>query len=355
MSDERDPNLDALDRLVDEARREPEPDIDWKSVETRLLERVAQGEAQPAAAPRRPLWSTVASLAAAAALIIVGARALTPAEAPVPVATAPTVEPSAPRVFDSANVSGGDLMAGDRIVAAAHDVRVQHDGHATWTLARGGEAVLARTGERLTVSLTRGSVLCKVVPSPKPESFAIEVDHTRVAVHGTEFRVTRQASHARVEVTEGVVAVGPTDSEPTEGWRLTAGDRGTFSLDGKSGDVTRATAAAPDVPNPEAPTSAPKPTMADAIGKAELEAGLDRVIATTSRCFDRHTGTEAGVRVTARTRVTLSVSAAGTASVSFDPPLAPQVQQCAAGSAAGLRFARTKRGGNAVRSALLGP
>src|SRR5205085_6851243 len=85
----------------------------------------------------------------------------------------------------------------------------------------------------LTIELAYGSVHADVVPRAEGEAFAVEIEHTRVAVHGTSFTVSREGDRVVVEVAHGSVAVGPTGHPgSTQGWLLVGPDQASFSLDG---------------------------------------------------------------------------------------------------------------------------
>jgi hypothetical protein len=96
----------------------------------------------------------------------------------------------------------------------------------------GNDLETARTGG-ITVALSRGSIHAEVTPRTEGEVFAVEVERTRIAVHGTSFTVTRDGDRVMVDVAHGSVAVGPVGhAGSTHGWLVVGPDRGTFSLDG---------------------------------------------------------------------------------------------------------------------------
>ncbi len=356
--EERDTELEALDRVVQDIKSEPGPDLDWDRLERSLMTKVA---AQPMAARRFP-WAGALALAAAAALAIFGWRALAPTPSSPASAPQASMPAAPPRVLTAANIDGASLRLGDRVEANGHDVVVRHPGRATWTLAAGSAAQLAEQGSHLTIQLARGEVSAKVVPSPKPESFAVEVEGTRVAVHGTQFTVKRSGNRTEVSVREGVVAVGPTGNRGhTEGWLLRAGDHGNFSLDGQDGQVTRATATAEqpspvEESTPKAVRGTAKPPLPESPSIDALQSALDRVSSAVTTCFDKNTSEQAGVRVTARSRASLDFGPDGKlVSLGFDPPLAPAVEQCAREATATLKVSRSQKGASTTRSILLGP
>jgi hypothetical protein len=349
--------IEALRQVVRDASAEPAPEVDWERIEARLFADVEKSRPQTA---RGGSWRWMGALAAAAAVLLVSLGVLQ--NEPEPIVTAPTAAPAA-RVIGpdvASPVDGTRLAIGDRVVSGARELSVEHPGLASWTLSPSSKAALADNGERLTVRLEAGAVLSRVVPSSKKESFAIVTGDVRVAVHGTVFRVERKGERALVEVTEGVVAVGPAAVGPTDGWLLRAGDRGSFSLDGKTGTVQRATASLDPVlvegsPYPVKRAHPAPANLPGAPTTAELENGLDVVAARVSRCFDDHTSS-GDVRVQARTRLAAEVRPDGTiGSLSFDPPLAPEVQKCAQGAQRAAKFPQSQHGAVVERTILLGP
>ena len=350
----------ALGRALREVREEPTPDVDWDRLEARLMERV---ESSHAAEHAPAAWRWALPLAAAAAVVLVS-LGLMRGESHEPVAAVAPPGVVAPRTFGpdvSGNVDGNRLAVGDLVVSADREVTVDHPGRAAWTLADSSRVSLAESGEKLVLRLHSGAVLSRVVPSERPETFAVLVDNVRVAVHGTVFRVERTDERALVAVSEGVVSVGPADNGATEGWMLRAGDQGSFTLDGKQGTVQRAPTAQLEpvtvegiVPKPHAAKRPPAAALPRAPTTAELEQRLDGVAARVSSCFERHTKT-GDVRVMARTRLTARVQPDGSVgSLGFDPPLAPDVQACIAGVER-TKFPPSQQGAVVERSILLGP
>jgi hypothetical protein len=91
----------------------------------------------------------------------------------------------------------------------------------------------ARADGGMTVALSRGSLHADVTPRTDGEVFAVEVERTRIAVHGTSFTVSREGDRVVVEVAHGSVAVGPVGNRgATHGWLVVGPDRAAFSLDG---------------------------------------------------------------------------------------------------------------------------
>lgn len=344
--------IDALDRAIRETRAEATSEPDWDRMEEALFERIDAAEAEDRRPARR--YRAMGALAAAA-VVTLGSLAILRSTAPDEVANNQPA-PLAPsvRVFSGVqSVDGTELHEGDRVVAGTQAVVVEHRGTATWTLQPRSEAVVAQVGRFLTIRLETGSVSAKVVPQKVQESFAVEVDHARVAVHGTEFDVTREQKQVGVVVKEGVVAVGPALTRgQTEGWLLTPGDSGQFAFDGRTGEVVRAVSVTPlEVAGDPRKPSVQLPDMP---ARAEVEKRLDTIEQQSAQCFAKFTAQDE-VRVTAQVRVIAEVAPNGQLrALSFEPPLAPNVTGCAKSGTAGLTFSKSLRGVRAERSVAFG-
>lgn len=354
-----DPREAALRHLLRDARAEPAPELDWSRIEERLL----LDARRPAPAVARSLypyaWGALAVAAAAVFWLMSASRQ-------------PTVSPSAQTslAVPQALVTDGDALAlGARVEAQAREVTVEHLGRALWTLAPSSSALLAGRDERITVHLERGSVLSRVVPQPKPETFVVEAAGTRVAVHGTVFRVALEDGRVLVEVHEGTVGVGPLGHAPA--FLLKAPAHGDFAADGRSGSVDGRWVSAgeprPSVPQKLAPhgnsaAAAPGSALAPApapVASAELpaepsindiETGVARIVDATSDCFSRHTQSADGVQITVHTALSLKILGSGAvADLDFQPPLSPAAEACAAASIAQVHFASSKQGTKVTR------
>ncbi|HKY35628.1 MAG TPA: FecR family protein [Polyangiaceae bacterium] len=352
----RDPREISLRRAVREARADQPADVDWDAMEERLM-RKAQRQAP--AAPRRspyPLAWPGLAVAAAAALWLVSERASD---------SLPRMPPEVIEATEPLRQSGNALAIGSRVVADEREVSVDHAGRATWTLAAGSSARVTEKGERITLRLERGSVLSEVVASPQPETFVVEAAGARIAVHGTVFRVALEGERVIVQVREGTVAVGPIGAVP--GFFLKAPAYGDFAADGRSGSIDgRPLGESEDrraqplkLGPPRAPSAAPssngQPLPSDADlplepSISDIEAGIARIVDATSDCFSRNTKSTEGVQITVRTALSLQIDAeGGISNVDFQPPLSPDVEQCAAGSIAPVVFAASKQGAKVTR------
>ncbi len=228
MSADRKPNEDALDRLIVELRAEQAPELDWDRVEARLM-REPKAVARSAAAElaSRLRWPAALLVAAAAVFAVTRHR-----QAPVAIVAA-----KAAAQLAGGPLNGDTLALGTHITAGNQAVVVEHQGRARWTLEPHAIAFVSNAGEFLTVQLESGALSAAVVPNTKPETFAVEAGGTRVAVHGTAFRVERSADRVLVQVSEGTVAVEPTQTHSILRFLLRRDSRGSFALDGRTGSV----------------------------------------------------------------------------------------------------------------------
>jgi ferric-dicitrate binding protein FerR (iron transport regulator) len=235
----------ALAALTREASEAPVPELDWDRIEANVLSGTASAispdnpVAPPAPAVRRipssPTWSStpwpMALAAAAAAALIYGSGATRgPSHGQTSIGTA------APR---SAVAHWSSLEVGQVAETDARSAVYHRPGVVSFALAPnsrievvGNDLETTRTGG-ITVALSRGSIHAEVTPRTEGEVFAVEVERTRIAVHGTSFTVTRDGDRVTVDVAHGSVAVGPVGhAGSTHGWLVVGPDRATFSLDG---------------------------------------------------------------------------------------------------------------------------
>jgi ferric-dicitrate binding protein FerR (iron transport regulator) len=369
VSAERNSNEEALERLIVELCAEPAPELDWDRVEARLMrEPKSVTRSATSTLASRLRWPAMA-LAAAAAVFVVTKRP----HAPVAV-----VAPRAAAQVASGALNGDKLALGTHITAGNQSVVVLHQGRARWTLEPHATAFVSNAGEFLTVQLESGALSASVVPNTKPETFAVEAGGTRVAVHGTAFRVERSGDRVLVQVNEGTVAVEPTQTHSDPSFLLRRDSRGNFALDGRSGSVEgnasvvvgdaaprshRQIALSQHAPRPAKAVTAPaqavgatpavaaQPVAAPAAQSlplqpsiSDIESGVSSAIDLLNGCFRDQTHS-AGIRVSASTGMTLSVAGDGTVqSVTFSPPLAPAVEDCAVLGLRTLTFAHSVDG-----------
>jgi hypothetical protein len=361
----------ALERLVGEVRELPAPELDWDRVEARLM-----NEPRPVSAAMPGFWGRLRLPAAALAAVATGVFLFAPHHKPAPVAQ---LKPTAQ--IQNGPINGDTLGLGTHVTAGNRNVVVEHVGRARWTLDPHATASVIDAGEFLTVRLEDGALSASVVPKSKPETFAVEVGGTRVAVHGTAFRVERVGDRVEVEVTEGTVAVEPTSTHSDPSFLLRRGSRGSFGLDGRTGSVegnasvvmhdsgpksrreisrvavpSSARAQASAAPATSAPAVNPEPTVVQAApvlpeqpSISDIETGVSSAIDLLNRCF-RDKTQSSDIRVSVSTGMTLSVAGDGTVqSVTFGPPLAPAVEDCSVAGLRNLTFARSVEGATFTR------
>jgi hypothetical protein len=436
----------ALRVMVDELRSELPPPLPWGAIEERLLSRISEPapgtrgsghvtSPPPGCRPQAPgsVLARVLGFAAAAAVLALGVSAMTtsvelPSAAAPPrhpievaaVALAPGVwggsphrEPAGSSTFvrnareRSATHDLSALRAGDVVTAGDAPVSFGQAGLVEWTLSPGSALRVRFTGrdERdpqtpgvgYTVVLERGSLRAEVTPRDPSEglveAFAVEVEGTRIAVHGTAFSVQVEASSVVVDVEHGAVAVGPVGHVgATTGHLLVGPSRASFSLDGGRSARWLEIPAAPVAPAIASETRADGAATREAPppgSLANLEAGPSALVAPTlqlspaarapvtmggdppnplaqpvratvvrgpapepprltlagvrarlDRCFKQaFEGDLSPVRVSVSSTLHIDVNPDGSVrSARFDPPLKPELVQCA-GSAIAGRFA----------------
>ena len=374
MSRDQRPEEEALARLVLEVRELNAPNLDWDRVEARLMNEARTGTASARSFIGRLRWPALALAATASVVLFV------PRQRPA----APTAQPKVVAQVRTGPLNGDTLTLGTRVSAGNQAVVVEHADRARWALEPRSTASVTDAGEQLTIRLERGALSANVVSNPKPETFAVEVGGTRVAVHGTAFRVERIDDRVLVEVTDGTVAIEPTSAHSDPSFLLRRGSRGSFGLDGRAGSVEGnasavmrgsgpksqrmiARAVGSGAPRPKvapsaslpAPSAAvsvepaalptPAPPLPEQPSIAEIETGVSAAVELMSRCFrDKTQATD--IRVSVSTGMTLSVAGDGTVqSVTFGPPLAPDVEDCSVAGLRNLAFAHSVEGATFTR------
>jgi hypothetical protein len=342
------------------------------------------GNARVARWSRRTRWGVLA--AAAVALVTLGFgfgrfSGLAPAPADSTVAIEadrwvdPTTMPLAeglPNVYDL-----GALRAGDVVEASWGDLSFGRAGLMTWTLSAGSRLMIrSGIGEpRHVVVLESGSLHAVMSDArSKEERFVIEAGDTRVALFGADGANQRDATVANVSLTRstkglvvdvegGVASVGTKAGRVLH--RLSAGDRGTLSLDGgETYQVLPAEAlradhapvvlvAPPVAPMPRAPhveaVANAEPTPSPTAAKPEAFAGKSETVAdqvmneataraSLERCFaevesrSAKSDNQNPVSVTVRSTLNLGLREDGSVkSAIFSPPLRADLQNCAVG------------------------
>lgn len=423
------PEKPTLDALVKEAKGEHGPDVDWSKVEAKLFPRVER-EARAQAALNahggaKRAWGVAAVVLAAAAavpLFLSPRGGIAPLEeasatrAPGagtllekdPAAIVHVAAPHrSPVDRTGANETSHDLALGGAI--AQGDVIDTRSGRAvfkrtepsgvTWALEDGSQVEVRAARGTLVLALAKGAVEAQVAPVLSGEAFAIDVEGSRVAVHGTHLRVERQGTRAVVDLREGVVSIGaPPKSGSTYGDLVTAPAHVEFEPSDPHGtlkvthEATRVRGAqtletphyqppvatrpvsvpqvtpAPPLPVPPLPAplgnapprpATPTPAAAPPVAAPPAPAAVSSpvppppaparvdpnpegtIVEQVRICARKRVEHTDGVVITVSTRLELHIGDAGmVTSAVFDPPLAPEVQACAASAIYGTRFSQ---------------
>jgi hypothetical protein len=279
-------------------------------------------------------------------------------------------------------MNGDALAVGALVAADSSRLVVTHAAHVTWSLDEGSAAHVESAGTIVALSLDRGAVSAKVEKSPRPETFVVRVENTRVAVHGTEFRVERLPAGVRVTVSEGVLGIGPVGGSSFE---LRAPGTALLNLQGVRTDVRKPLGSAvkhagatepprlgvepvADATTVEAPPTEPAPPASAAeapleepvaVAPAAPPAGavplVEQAAKSVQRCFDAHTLAGGDLRVSVLTKMALRVTRDGkVGDALFEPPLAPTVRECVDREIGAMHFPDSPEGFVASRSLELG-
>jgi len=271
----------------------------------------------------------------------------------------------------------------------------------TWDAEDSARVEVRSTRGTLILALERGAVEAQVAPVENGEAFAIDVDGARVAVHGTHLRVSRDGARVTVDLREGVISIGlPPRSGSTYGDLVTApahvdfdpaDPHGTLKVshelgrvrvatnldrpreaarEGRKDRLAEAPAAATQLPRPAttpatpaAPPLSPRPSpvapppvspslappspasVAAPVPPSPTSPQVDpnprRTITDAVRsCESAHVAHATGVVVTVSSTLELHIGDGGMVEAAhFEPPLAPDVQDCAVKAIYGTRFA----------------
>ena len=388
----------AFDKRVAEARahfgiREVKA-VDWEAVDAALFARIEKDEradrARFSPPARRGFTVAAVTFAAAAGLVAVLAGKSRDALDADDLATAEgagtIVAVDADGRDDSLlidgkpAVRGAALRLGDVLETRGSRATLERAGKLTATLEPGSRTVVTHVHGALVLALERGAVEAQVVPVTSGEAFAVDVDGSRVAVHGTHLRVARDGERVVVDLNEGVVAVreapragsvlGTLVNAPAH-VEFTANDPlGTLSQTNEPSAVrrpaeSRAAAVverplgsarpASTGPRPSAPVSnEPRPDAHPPLvssGPAKLvvskvEPSPEESIAQAVRaCMAERLHPE-NVTVVVSTTLHLDLADDGAVRTArFEPPVAPDVNTCAAQA---IFHARFTHGGAAV-------
>lgn len=392
-----------LDELLRESRehlgtREAQG-LDWDRVERGLFARIESEQAKErsemvaARSRHRVAWGAGAAalaLAAAVALVIGKTRGPSLNEASEHAtasedsagAVASIGQDGSAMVNGKPAVIGTPIRLGDDIDARGGRVTFDRPGKVSWILEPGSRATVTHVQGALVLALRSGTIEAQVVPVPSGEAFAVDVDGSRVAVHGTHLRVARVMDHVTIDLTEGVISLGEAPrvgstigtliTAPAHAEFTSADPRGTLSTTHDPSAVrpalaidTGPAASKPTVvafggasqhPKPEAPVEtrsplapAPHPVSPQSPAAPPQPPAPDpnagEAIASVVRsCFADRTSTH-DVTLEVNTRLHLELDADGNVhSARFEPPVPPDVNACAASA---IYHARFTHGGSA--------
>lgn len=236
--------IELYDRIVDDARGAPAPEVDFDRMEMTLAREAQRISTEMGVVRRRRSWVPVAVLAAAAAVLLAlwvawpggGSRAPV-AERPEPSPTeapeAPAPEPASlhPVVTLAAGtaerLAGGEpeaLAPGDELdegarlrTGEASELHVRlRDG--TGFVARAGTRVALTEAREDAIRLTleEGELAQHVATLSNGSTYVVLVSGHEVEVRGTEFVVSYVDGVVAVDLADGVLEVRPPDAEPFE-------------------------------------------------------------------------------------------------------------------------------------------
>jgi ferric-dicitrate binding protein FerR (iron transport regulator) len=391
--------LGPLDERVREARselgRREAAGIDWDAVDRGLFEAIDRIERDQRAERRAELsrgegargrfWGLAAAglgAAAVAALVVGKVREPRPLDD-----VQATEEGEAGEVvaIDGAGsllvngtpaAIGTELHRGDVLEARGAQASIERPGKLTLEVERGTRATVTHVRGALVLSLADGAVEAQVTPVATGEAFAVDVDRSRVAVHGTHLRVERHGDAVVVDLNEGVVSVGDAPrTGSTMGALVTAPAHAQFSA--ASAEATLSVTHDPDAvraaallgaapvkvsPLPPAATSLPRTAPTEPHGAiaggplshagthapspaspapaaAPVDPNAESTLAgQVRRCMTEGTHAD-GVTVVVSTTLHLELNDDGSVrSARFEPPVAPDVNACAATSIYKTRF-----------------
>jgi ferric-dicitrate binding protein FerR (iron transport regulator) len=371
---------DGFDRLLDEARAQLGADaadrVDWGAVDAKLFARLDEERRVERArfAPERRRGWALAGVGLAAAVAVV---ALLAGRTREPLDAGPTAaiesagsvvaleESSDPVLVDGRPVAGGAaLRLGDVLQTGGARATVERPGKVTLTLEPGSKTVVTHVQGALILALERGAVEAQVVPVAAGEAFAVDVEGSRVAVHGTHLRVAREGDRVVVDLSEGVVSVGAAPREgslmgtlvnaPAHIEFMAANPEGSLQVTHDPAAVrapqaqppttaaravvsprpassaSRAQAPQPGEARPEArPTAGAmaKPALVSSSPESSPEEAISNAVRT---CMSERPRTD-NVTVVVSTTLHLELADDGIVRFArFDPPVAPDVNACSA-------------------------
>jgi hypothetical protein len=378
---------ESFDRLLAEARKElgtaEAREVDWEKVDAALfarLERERREERARFAHRNRPgMTLPMVALAAVASIVAVvsgKSREALDGDRASPVESAGTIaaiDGNGPVLIDGIRVaSGAALKLGDVVETRSSRVTIERAGKVTMTLEPASRTVLTHVRGALIVALEQGAVEAQVTPVAAGEAFAVDVGSARVAVHGTHLRVARDGDRVVIDLNDGVISVGEAPrvgslfgalvNAPAHVEFMATDALGTLTQTHDPGAVRGAQVRSGTFATPKAPPrkSDPGPGSrgsAPALSEAHPETRslpgapakqtspveptpIGTIANAVRVCM---AGRPAADNVTVVVSTTLHLELADDGSVRtarFDPPVAPDVNACAAQSIYKQRFDR---------------
>jgi hypothetical protein len=378
-----------LDKLIREARDDlrgrEAPEVDWKAVDHKLFARIedlrAADRARFGGAPRAWVVTAAAAAAAFAVVILAFGRASEHASrvshsAPTfgaagdAIGTLAEIAPSGRVLLHGVPIArGAPLGVGDEIDVQGAAAFIDSPGRVRLIVEKGSRIRVTRRRGPLVVALDRGAIEADVTPVQSGEAFAVDVAYSRVAAHGTHFRVSRSGSRAQVDLTEGVVSVG---EAPRDGSLLGAvvtapahvefevsNARDTLGVSHDPGAVRPAVSwggvavgaesppaashveRVPDAlePHPVPVVRSAEPRAPGSFAASDASVGMsvtgtsspDEAVASAVRACMAERPRADNVTVLFRTTLELDVGDDGIVrGARFDPPVLPDVNECAA-------------------------
>jgi ferric-dicitrate binding protein FerR (iron transport regulator) len=381
---------DRFEELLNEVRTDlgsrEVKSVDWEAVDAKLFARIDDERraerARFAPQRRRGLAMTAAGVAAAAAVLafLVG-KARDNLDAEGVVASVPSagnlvaIEGPGAVLVDGKPATGGtSLHLGDVLETTGTRATVERPGKLTLSIEPETRAVVTHVRGALVLALERGAVEAQVVPVPAGEAFAVDVDGARVAVHGTHLRVARAGERVFVDLNEGVVAVGEAPREgsvlgtlvnaPAHVEFVATNPEGTLTqthdpkavrapelhrtTEPSSHAVVSSHTAAPPTQSTVPVTSEPRAEVHPLPGAASKPASAaptsspEAAIGAAVRSCMAERPRSDNVTVVVSTTLHLDLGDDGSVRAArFDPPVAPDVNACAAAAIYRERFAHS--------------
>lgn len=270
---------------------------------------------------------------------------------------------------------GATVRIGDVIDARGAQVTLGRPGKLTLVVERGSSATVTHVQGALVVALARGAVEAQVLPVASGEALAVDVGPSRVAIHGTHLRVARMGQLVVMDLNEGVVSLGEAPrvgstlgavvAAPAHAEFIAADAQGTLRVTHDPAEVrppvavsatpqfksgSGATVPPPAPPRTESHDATPPGTSRAEQRSTTIGSGVSwmpppadpnaqTVVSTAVRtCLAERLHAD-DIAVVVSTTLYLQLRDDGSVrSARFDPPVAPEVNTCAAQSIFKARF-----------------